>query len=156
MRATYAPLQLRPEAFVPLLLGEIGFAAVVTLYAPPAAHPDGSRVNGFEQRPIYAFLKKVPVPASLPGASSRPSGTPSGPSGCASTEASEHVESVENGVGDDDDDAPEEIPFVVVREAVQSEAAELAAASAAANAAAANPAPPPPAPAGGDDNKNAM
>ena len=156
MRATYATLQLRPEAFVPLLLGEIGFAAVVTLYAPPAAHPDGSRVNGFEQRPIYAFLKKVPVPASLPGASSRPSGAPSGPSGCASTEASEHVESVENGVGDDDDDAPEEIPFVVVREAVQSEAAELAAASAAANAAAANPAPPPPAPAGGDDNKNAM
>ena len=121
MRATYATLQLRPDAFVPLLLGEIGFAAVVPLYPPPAVRPDGSRVTGFEQRPIYAFLKKVPVPAPLPGSSPAP-GDPVG--------VSEHAESAANGdgIGDDndDDDAPEEIPFVMVREPVQSEAAAAA------------------------------
>ena len=159
MRATYATLQLRPDAFVPLLLGEIGFAAVVTLYAPPAVRPDGSRVTGFEQRPIYAFLKKVPVPAPLPGSSPAP-GDP--------VDVSEHAESAANGdgIGDgngDDDDAPEEIPFVMVREPVQSEAAELAAAAAAAAAATATPTaaegkeqvpeavPPPPPPTEGKD-----
>ena len=116
MRATYATLQLRPEAFVPLLLGEIGFAAVVTLYAPPAAHPDGSRVTGFEQRPIYAFLKKVPVPAPLPSSSSDP--VPS-----ITTEESGNNEGENKGDDGDDDDAPEEIPFVMVREPLQSEGA---------------------------------
>ena len=172
MRATYASLQLRPDAFVPLLLGEIGFAAVVTLYAPPAARPDGSRITGFEQRPIYAFLKKVPVPAPLPG-SSGTFGAPevSGPSGNVPVNASEHAESAGNsdndGLGNDDDDgdddAPEEIPFVVVREAVQSEAAELAAAAAAAAAVAAIPsgtavteAMSSPAPTAEGDDKNEM
>ena len=97
MQANYAAIQMHPEDFVPFLLKEVGFARVVKLYDPPTVHADGTKVVGFEQRPILAFLKKDSIPESLP--SSEPTTTIDD-------------DAVKMNDEDIDDDAPpEEVPF---------------------------------------------